>query len=171
MTPTIFLICRSNQPVPTGLCQIKRGASHHRHDHLEQHSSIRPMEDGTGSPMRISSHRHALACGSSALRRSGAPPTWSYFHWGVRLRPARPRRFRRRSHASLHALSAGLDRVGHHHRLPARRGHRLLRRDVLAQRPSGYNQAYFPGRITTTSWVSSWAKDRSDAHESFSSAE
>lgn len=89
MSPTNFGDLRSDQPAPTGLCQVKRGASAVEIGWSNAYSA-RPIEDGAGNPMRIAIT--PIRAGMWLIRaemiwRTG-DPVWSYFHWGVRLTPA-----------------------------------------------------------------------------------
>ena len=87
MSPVNLGALPSNQPAPTGLCQIKRGAA--------DAQSVCPanntaMLDGAGAPMRIAIT--PARAGWWVIRAETifilADAAWYYFSWYIQLSPA-----------------------------------------------------------------------------------
>lgn len=89
MTPVNFGDLRSDQPAPTGLCQIKRGAANVSIA-LTGAAGVVALQDGAGAPMRISIT--PPRAGWWVIRAETmwvlSDAAWYYSHWGVRCVPA-----------------------------------------------------------------------------------
>jgi hypothetical protein len=87
MTPVLLGDLASNQPAPTGLCQIKRGASDAQ-TVCPANNSI--MYDGAGAPMQIAIT--PARPGWWIIRAETifiiADAAWYYFAWYIQLSPA-----------------------------------------------------------------------------------
>lgn len=148
MTPINLGDLPSNQPVPTGLCQIKRGTPTTGTITWNNTVSIRPMEDGNGQPMRIAitPQRAGWWIIRAETIWSSPDPTWSYFHWGVRLVPldldgAGDDRMHHCMHSAQGWTESALNTV---YRLGA--GIAYYAEMYWPNASSGYNQSYFSGQ-------------------------
>jgi hypothetical protein len=146
--PTPLGALPSNQPVPTGLCQIKRGTPTTGTITLNNTFSVRPLEDGQGNPMRI--NITPARAGMWLIRAEtiwmSPDQIWDYFHWGVRCVPADALGFADdRNHHAMHgALGWTESVINTAYQLNA--GVAYYAEMYWPNSSSGYNQAYFSGQ-------------------------
>jgi hypothetical protein len=88
MSPINFGQLPSDQPVPTGLCQIKRGVSNVSIA-VTAASGVVALQDGAGAPMRISitPPRPGMWLIRAETMWVLSDAAWYYCHWGVRCVP------------------------------------------------------------------------------------
>lgn len=148
MTPVNLGALPSNQPVPTGLCQIKRGTPATGTITWNNTVSVRPLEDGSGQPMRIAitPTRPGLWLIRAETIWSSPDATWTYFHWGVRCVPldANGEGDDRNHHAMHSALGWTESVVNTVYRLNA--GTAYYAEMYWPNASSGFNQGYFSGQ-------------------------
>lgn len=105
MSPINLADLPSNQPAPTGLCQIKRGASNVGITYNNT-IGVKPLEDGVGNPMRIAitPARAGLWLIRAETIWSSPDAIWTYHHWAVRCVPLDALGFGDdRNHHSMHS--------------------------------------------------------------------
>lgn len=145
MSPINLDALPSNQPAPTGLCQIKRGGAAVGGITLNNTFSVRPLEDGNGQPMRIAITPQNA--GYWVIRAetiwSSPDAAWDYFHWGVRCVPLDADGYGddRNHHAMHSALSWTESVINTVYRLNA--GTAYYTEMYWPNASSGYNQTYF----------------------------
>ena len=89
MSPTNLAALPSNQPAPTGLCQIKRGSPADTYIGWYSGVGVQALQDGAGGAMRI--YLTPPRSGWWLIRAETmwhmGDAAWYYCHWGVRLSP------------------------------------------------------------------------------------
>lgn len=113
MSPTTLGELPTNQPAPTGRCQIKRGAVNTSIGWVSG-VAVQPLQDGAGSPMRISIT--PTRPGWWVIRAETiwvlSEAAWYYCHWGVRCVPLdADGRGDDRNHMCLHAALSWTEQV------------------------------------------------------------
>lgn len=113
MTPISLGQLPSNQPVPNGLCQIKRGTAN---TSIGWYSgvAVQPLQDGSGNPMRIAIT--PARSGWWVIRAETmwvlSDAAWYYAHWGVRCVPLdADGRGDDRNHMCLHSALSWTEQV------------------------------------------------------------
>ena len=146
MSPTNLADFPSNAPVPTGLCQIKRGVSNAA-IRWNNTVSARPMEDGVGGPMRIAitPARPGMWLIRAECIWAMGDAVWMYWHWGVRCVPLdADGRGDDRNHCAQHSALGWCESViNTAYRLNA--GVAYYAEMYWPNSSSGYNQDYYAG--------------------------
>lgn len=131
----------TDQPAPTGLCQIKRGIAN-ASTALTSGSGVVPLYDGSGGPMRVSITPNrpgwwVIRCETMWVLSDAA---WYYAHWGVRCVPLdADGRGDDRNHMCIHSALSWTEQV-------INTAYRL--------RPSVpyYAEAYWPNSVNAGTW-------------------
>ena len=113
MSPVNFGSLPNSQPAPTGLVQLKRGATA---VDIQWNNTVpaQPMQDGSGQPMRISITPARAGWWLIRAETIWRTPdgVWTYFHWGVRLQPADADGwFDDRNHHTMHSVMVWTESV------------------------------------------------------------
>ena len=87
MTPVNLAALPSNQPAPTGLCQIKRGGAETSLTYNNSIEQGRTMHDGTGVPLQISitPDRPGWWVVRAETIWNQVEAVWMYFAWFIGL--------------------------------------------------------------------------------------
>jgi hypothetical protein len=147
VTPINLSDLPSNQPAPTGLCQLKRGVGNVGIT-WNNTVAVQALQDGAGGLMRINITPARTGWWLIRAENIWQSPDaiWDYFHWGVRIVPldldgAGDDRCHHAMHSALGWTESCLDTV---YRLAA--GVAYYAEMYWPNSSSGYNQSYWAGQ-------------------------
>lgn len=141
MTPVNLGQLPTDQPAPTGLCQVKRGVAN-TSTPLTSGSGVVSLLDGAGAPMRISitPSRPGWWLVRAETMWVLSDAAWYYCHWGVRCVPLdADNRGDDRNHMCIHsALSWQESVINTAYRLNANTAY--------------YCEMYWPNSVNAGTW-------------------